>query len=212
MKVLIAVAALLVVGGVALVLILSSSDPDKTPGKPTQPVQKVAITRPPTEATNGQGGAPTVAPALPSEHQAGSDEVVEYMVGDVKIRDHRGSGAKKIDIPPNPHPANAKELPLEVSHDITSQVNKAIYACAAQTVPKEARGDKPKVAGQLVVTVKNHQLTVNDLTLETRDITDEAAGNALKQCAQEKAAALTANARDSDDIAGYKIQLNYAIP
>ncbi|HEY0250343.1 MAG TPA: hypothetical protein VGC41_02410 [Kofleriaceae bacterium] len=209
MKVLIAVASLLVIGGVALVLILSGSDPDKVPPTP----RKVAMADRGTPVeTSPSSPVVTPTPSLPGGPDGtGSDHVTEYMVGDVKIRDHRRGSNAPMDIPPNSHPSNARELPLELTHDITNQVNKAILGCST-TVPKEARGDKPKVIGQLVVSVKNRQLSVTGLTLETRDISDAAAADALKQCAQEKSASMTANAHDVDDILNYKIQLNYAIP
>ncbi|MFT3692567.1 MAG: hypothetical protein QM831_05450 [Kofleriaceae bacterium] len=210
MKALIAIAAVLVIGGVALVLIMSSSDPDKAPAAKPKSDRVVADNGTPETKGTGPGGAPTVAPSLDTG-KTGSDAYTEYMIGDIKVRDHRKGSNAPLTVPPNPHPANARELPLELTHDITSQVNKAIYACSA-SVPKEARGDKPKAVGQLVVSVKNHQLTVTNLTVETRDITDEEAAKALVACSQEKTAALTANAKDVDDIDGYKIQLNYALP
>jgi hypothetical protein len=204
---LIAIASLVVVAGVALVLMMSSTD-TATPTAPTK--SKLAT----GSAGVGVANTTTERPALPTPPPglaAGSDGVKEYMVGDVKIRDHRSGSNVPRDIPPNPHPANARDLPAELTHAISQQVKNQIYACAA-VVPKDVRGEKPKVIGQLNVAIKDHMLSITGMSLETRDITDEATATALKQCTQEKSAGLTSPAKDQDDIAEYNIQLNFAIP
>jgi hypothetical protein len=201
---LIAIASLVVVGGVALVLMMSSNETatPTTRAKPAASGGAVAVTNPPD-----QPSLPTPAPTLGSA--AGSDNVKG--VGDVKFRDHRSGSNLPRDIPPNPHPANARDLPSELTHAISQQVKNQIYACAA-AVPKEVKGEKPKVIGQLNVAIKDHKLSITGMSLETRDITDEATATALKQCAQEKSAGFTSPAKDQDDIADYNIQLNFAIP
>ena len=202
---LIAIASLLVVGGVVMVLMLSKSDPDAKPGRSKTTSAGSAT----TVATNTAPSLPTPPPTLGAA--AGSANATEYMVGDTKVRDHRSGSNVPRDIPPNPHPANARDLPSELTHAISQQVKNQIYACAA-AVPKDVKGDKPKVIGQLNVAIKDHKLSIIGMSLETRDINDEAAATALKQCAQEKSAGFTSPAKDQDDIADYNIQLNFAIP
>ena len=201
---LIAIASLLVVGGVALALMMSSNETatPTTRAKPAASGSAVTVTNP-----TDQPSLPTPPPSLGSA--VGSDK--EYMVGDVKVRDHRSGSNLPRDIPPNPHPANARDLPSELTHAISQQVKNQIYACAA-AVPKEVKGEKPKVIGQLNVAIKDHKLSITGMSLETRDITDEATATALKQCAQEKSAGFTSPAKDQDDIADYNIQLSFAIP
>jgi hypothetical protein len=204
---LIAIASLVVVAGVALVLMMSSNEtatPTTTAkAKPATGSGGVGV----TNTTTDRPSLPTPPPGL----AAGSDGVKEYMVGDVKIRDHRSGSNVPRDIPPNPHPANARNLPSELTHAISQQVKNQIYACAT-AVAKEVRGEKPKVIGQLNVAIKDHKLSITGMSLETRDITDEATATALKQCAQEKSAGFTSPAKDQDDIADYNIQLDFAIP
>jgi hypothetical protein len=205
---LIAIASLVVVAGVALVLLMSSSETATPPAPKAKPaIGSAGVGVANTSSTTERPSLPTPPPGL----AAGSDGVKEYMVGDVKIRDHRSGSNVPRDIPPNPHPANARDLPAELTHAISQQVKNQIYACAG-AVPKEVKGDKPKVIGQLNVAIKDHKLSITGMSLETRDITDEAAATALKQCAQEKSAGLTSPAKDQDDITDYNIQLNFAIP
>lgn len=204
---LIAIASLVVVGGVALVLLMSSNETatPTTKAKPATGSGGGGVTNTRTD----QPSLPTPAPTLGSA--AGSDNAKGYLVGDVKLRDHRSGSNLPRDIPPNPHPANARDLPSELTHAISQQVKNQIYACAA-AVPKEVKGEKPKVIGQLNVAIKDHKLSITGMSLETRDIADEATATALKQCAQEKSAGFTSPAKDQDDIADYNIQLDFAIP
>ena len=202
---LIAIASLVVVGGVALVLLMSSNE-TATPTTKAKP----AIGSGGVGVTNTRTDQPSL-PAPTLGNTTGSDNAKGYLAGDVKLRDHRSGSNLPRDIPPNPHPANARDLPSELTHAISQQVKNQIYACAA-AVPKEVKGEKPKVIGQLNVAIKDHKLSITGMSLETRDITDEATATALKQCAQEKSAAFTSPAKDQADIAAYNIQLDFAIP
>ena len=202
---LIAIAALVVVAGVGLVLMMSGSSPEPPKASHDNATPTTVATRDPSSPTTQ-----TPAPSLGSA-AVGSDGAKEYMVGDVKIRDHRSGDNARIDIPPNAHPANSRDLPSELTHDISQQVRRVIYECAA-AVPKESKGEKPRVIGQLLVAIKDHKLSITSEALETRDINDDAAATALKQCTQEKSAGFTSAARDQADVTDYGIQLNFAIP
>jgi hypothetical protein len=201
---LIAIAALVVVAGVGLVLMMSGGG-----SAPTTKTSTGSAT-PTTVATPDVPALPTPAPSLGSS-ATGSDGAKEYMVGDVKVRDHRSGSNAPMDIPPNAHPANSRDLPSDLTHDISQQVRKVIFDCAA-AVPKDAKGEKPRVVGQLVVAIKDHKLSITSEALETRDISDDAAATALKQCTQEKSAGFTSSAKDQADVTDYAIQLNFAIP
>jgi hypothetical protein len=201
---LIAIAALVVAAGIGLVLV--SGKHSESAGAPSH-----GSATPTTVATPDQAPSlPAPAPSLGSA-ASGSGGANEYMVGDVKVRDHRGGDNAPRDIPPNGHPANARDLPAELTHDISQQVRNAIYACAA-AVPKPAKGDKPRVVGQLLVAIKDHKLSITSEALETRDISDDGAATALEQCAREKSTGFTAVAKDQADVTDYAIQLNFAIP
>jgi hypothetical protein len=206
---LIALAGLLVVAGIAAVLVMSNN--------PDEPHSHERIA-----AGRGSGATPTpggsvAAPTLPPPTEAapppatGSAEPTEYMVGDVKVRDHRTGEHKRMDLPPNMHPANGPSLPSELTHDISQQVKHEMIACAS-SMPREIRGDKPKLDGQLQVAIKDHVLSITSITLQVRDITDVAASDALRQCVQEKSAALTAVAKDQADVPDYGIGITFAIP
>jgi hypothetical protein len=206
MKLLVAIGAVVVIGAVALVLLMSKSDDSSTARKPIAPSagqgSSIAV-------TSTERGAP---PRLPDGTAAptGSDQVHEYMVGDVKIRDHRTGEHKPMDIPPNIHPANSRALPTELTQDISQQVKRQMFECAA-AVPKDVRGTKPKMEGTLTVAIKDHKLSITGLTAQIRDI-DGPSADALKQCVEQKSANFTSSAPKEADLDSYTIGLTFAIP
>ncbi|MEO6774720.1 MAG: hypothetical protein ABI467_17225 [Kofleriaceae bacterium] len=207
MKLIVALGALIVVAGVALVLMMSRGGVDPTPGPAAR--APAATTGAPA-VTAGAPAAPALPPTAPSTASTGSDGVKEYTVGGFKIRDHRGGENKPIDLPPNPHPAESRELPSELTHDISQQIRRQMDACAA-AVPKDARGDKPKLAGQLTVAIHDHKLTVTEMALQVRDVEGPSA-DALKQCVEEKSTSYVSSAPDQPDLDNYGIAITFAVP
>ncbi len=210
MKALLALAGLLVVAGVAAVLVMSSNSDDPSKAKVASGSNVAPTTSPSgTVATP----SPSLQPSLPVEPSPPGVAPIqkEYMVGDVKVRDHRTGEHKQVDLPPNIHPANGPSLPSELTHDISQQVKNKMIACA-KSMPREIRGDKPKVDGQLQVAIKDHVLSITSLSLQVRDITDATASDALAKCVQESSTALTSVAKDQADVADYGISLTFAIP
>lgn len=206
MKLLVAVGALIVAAAVALVLMMSRGDADQTPS--TAKRAPAAPASPPPVASSDP--APSLPPTAPSNATTGSDGVKEYMVGGVKIRDHRAGDNKQIDLPPNPHPADSRELPSELTHDITQQIRRQMNTCAT-AVPKDVRGAKPKLDGQLTVAIHDHKLTVTDMALQVRDV-DGPSADALKQCVVDKAASYVSSAPDQPDLDNYGIAITFALP
>jgi hypothetical protein len=205
MKLIVALGALIVAAGVALVLMMSRTGPDAPTSKrspaPAPSTGPVAASDPAT---------PALPPTAPTTATTGSDGTKEYMVGGYKIRDHRAGDNKQIDLPPNPHPAESRELPSELTHDISQQVRRQMNACAT-AVPQDLRGTKPKLDGQLTVAIHDHKLTITDMALQVRDV-DGPSADALKQCVQEKSASYVSSAPDQPDLDNYGIAITFAIP
>jgi hypothetical protein len=206
MKLIVALGALIVAAGVALVLMMSRTNSD-APATP----KRAPVTSPSAgPVATGDPAAPALPTTAPTTATVGSDGVKEYMVGGVKIRDHRPGDNKQIDLPPNPHPAESRELPSELTHDISQQVRRRMDTCAT-AVPKDVRGTKPKLDGQLTVAIHDHKLTITDMALQVRDV-DGPSADALKQCVQDKAASYVSSAPDQPDLDNYGIAITFAIP
>ncbi len=213
MKALLALAGLIVVAGVAAVLVMSSNSDGPSTSKPTVAAGGFVPASPPTATAPTPSLQPSLQPSLPVEPSPPGVAPIqkEYMVGDVKVRDHRTGDHKQMDLPPNIHPANGPSLPSELTHDISQQVKNKMIACA-KSMPRDIRGDKPKVDGQLQVAIKDHVLSITSLSLQVRDITDATASDALAACVKETSTALTSVAKDQADVADYGISLTFAIP
>jgi len=200
----------LVAAGV--VLYLMSSKPSSATSSAAQGGSAVVVpvgTSSSSSSTTSSGTG--TAPALPATTADGSAQnPKDYMVGDVHVRDHRDGNNKPLDIPPNVHPADQRELPSSLTHDISQQVRKLLYTCAAD-LAKDARGTKPRLEGQLTVAIKDHTLSITNAVAQIRDV-DGPSQDAIKQCVEQKSVGMTAVASDQADIADYGIQITFAIP
>jgi hypothetical protein len=147
----------------------------------------------------------TVDPA--TADQAGS--ATEYTVGGVQIRDHRGGDSPQRDVPPSIHPPNMHQISSTIVNDVAQQVRAAMHQCAAD-LPQEARGPKPHLDGQLVVSIKNQQLTVTGATLQLRDVFG-AGLEPTRQCITQHTIGLHATAANEPDTDSYSISVAFAL-
>lgn len=150
----------------------------------------------------------TVTPATPApDPQAGSAD--EYTVGGVQVRDHRGGTSPHMDIPPSIHPPEAHQISSAIVNDVAQQVRAVMKQCAAD-LPQDARGSAPRVQGQLVVAIKDHQLTVTGATMQLRDVTGDAL-EPTRQCIEQRSIGLQAGAAGEPDVDHYAITVNFAL-
>lgn len=180
------------------------------------PVTSGSAATEPSTPSSSIAPSPSSAPRLPSSDPASRDtpsegSATEYMVGDVRIRDHRSGSNAKIDIPPNIHRPNTRELPSTLTHAISQQLRGVVAACAKDNLPTEARGAHPRLEGTLVVGIKDHVLTVNAATVQLRDATGADAAAATKQCVEQKSVGLATAAPDQDDLDNYSIGVTFAV-
>lgn len=148
--------------------------------------------------------ATTTVPAT-----GGSDSADSYTIGGVQVRDHRGGGSPHMDIPPNIHPPEAHQISSTIVQDVAQQVRAVMKQCAVD-LPGDARGTKPRVEGQLVVAIKDHQLTVTGATMQLRDVQGDAL-EPTRQCIEQRSVGLHAAAADEPDVDHYSISVNFAL-
>jgi hypothetical protein len=155
------------------------------------------------------------APSLPSTGDAPSKvpppagSANEYEVGGVLVRDHRSGSNAPMDIPPNIHLPNTRQLPPTLTQDVAQKV-RAVLADCTKDVPKDARGAHPRLEGQVVVGIKDHKLTVTGATMQLRDISGDAQ-EATRQCIEQKSVGLQTTAADQDDLDNYSIGVTFAV-
>lgn len=174
-----------------------------------------ASTRAPTRGSTWGGGALGSAAGALDPAAAGSgvttleDGTKVYRVGGYIVRDHRKGDQPIMDIPPNLHPQGSRRLTPELVRTMSDQVRDAIISCETQ-IPADARGPKPKMQGQIVVGIKDHQVVVKESTVQLRDVVG-ASIEPVKACMKEKIATVTTAAPDEADLDAYSINLSFAI-
>ncbi len=204
----------LLVGGLAVLLVVLAAlwwllkKDDAQPAARRGEGSAVVVATDPgaTPAPQLPGGGS--APALPAG--SGEQNPRDYVVGDVRIRDHRAGDNTPMDIPPNVHPAESRRIPSALVSDIAQKVRGVLAECAPQ-IPREARGPNPKLEGQIIVTIKDKQLSVTQSTMQLRDVFG-AALEPARQCVQEKSIGLTTSAGDEADLASYSIAVTFPVP
>jgi hypothetical protein len=198
------VVALLLAGIVAWLVMKKPAHDDPAP----QP----GSAAPTAERISGSATV-TAAPSLPSssgegrlpEPGSGND----YAIGDVQIHDHRSGSNAPMDIPPNIHAPNTRALPATLTQDVAQKVRVVLADCA-KDVPKDARGDHPRLEGQILVSIKDHKLSITSATMQLRDLSNDAAA-ATKQCVETHTVGLETAAQDQDDIDNYSIGVTFAV-
>src|SRR6185503_14337853 len=77
-------------------------------------------------------GAPSVTPGLPGDRpsavpeQGSGQYPKDYVVGDIRVRDHREGDNKPLDIPPNVHPAEGPSIPSTLTHEISQKLKNVV--------------------------------------------------------------------------------------
>jgi len=84
--------------------------------------------------------------------------------------------------------------------------------CVA-SLPKEGRGAKPRLEGQIVIGIKDKVLTVTQSTIVMRDLEGLAtAAENARTCVESHAVGLSTPATDEADLASYTINLSFFVP
>jgi hypothetical protein len=166
-----------------------------------------------TSSGNHPSATVTPAPNLPGSSGAprlseqGSSN--EYVVGDVRVRDHRGGSNAPLDVPPNVHPPGAREIPSRLTSAMAQQVRGVLAECT-KDIPRDARGPHPRLEGQLIVNIKDHKMTVSGATMQLRDMPADSL-DATRQCVEQKSIGLSTDAGDQDDLDNYSIGVTFAV-
>jgi hypothetical protein len=209
---------LLVLGGVAVIalivglwLVLANDDgaaaQTSSTTSPAPTGTSVGVPPPrgePTVTTTERGERPELPATTSPEHPR------DYVVGDIRVRDHRSGDNVPLDIPPNVHPPEGPKIPSTLTHAVAQQLKPIMMECVA-SLPKDARGDRPRLEGQLIIAIKDHKATVTKSTMQLRNVSGESVEPA-KQCIESRAIGIEAQAADQADLDSYSINISFAIP
>lgn len=155
-----------------------------------------------------------VVPAPGAAHDgsaAGAGSAVkDYVIGDVHVRDHRSGDHPMLDLPPTAHAPRERLIASTLTAELAQRLTASTRDCGA-AVPAEARGDKPRVDGTVVIAIKDHQVTIKSAMFQARDVTGDAADRA-KQCFEAKAVGMAVAAPDEADLESYSISMQLRLP
>jgi len=146
-------------------------------------------------------------PANPSLPVEGQPPVRETVVDGIRVRDHRTGDHGPITLP-DIHRHDPQRLPPDVVKTVLAQLQPALKECTAQ-IPQEARNPKSRLAGSVVVGIKDGTLSVNEANVGFEDVTGEIAG--AKSCFEKKAVGQTVPAAVGDKD-HYTIVLRFKLP
>lgn len=158
--------------------------------------------------TRSQQPVPNANPS--GDAAARPTDYKDYTVGDVRIRDHRSGDAAPIDLPPNIHPPQSRQLPSSLTADIGQQVRRVVRECAKE-IPLDVRGPKPQFEAQLTVAIADRKLSILEVVSQVRDVEGPAAG-AMRDCVARSASSISAGASEEADIASYGLRFAFIIP
>jgi hypothetical protein len=178
------------------------------PPAPTVSTQKTPPAAAPSTSSEPAPSLPRTAD--PVQHPASQDgSAKEYMIGDVLVRDHRSGSNAPLDIPPNIHLPNTRQIPSTLTSAVAQKVRAVLGDCT-KDLPKEARGAHPRLEGQVIVAIKDHQLTVTHATMQLRDVSGDAQ-ETTRQCIEQHTVGLQTPATDQDDLDNYSIGVTFAV-
>ena len=110
---------------------------------------------------------------------------------------------------------NQIEMPIDLRAVVEAfeakQVKAVLRECVA-TLPADARGEMPKLEGQITITVKDSKASITKSVMQMRDVKEGAAVTAAKQCIESKSIGIGAPAADVPNIDAYTINLSLLIP
>jgi len=150
------------------------------------------------------------AETVPGKPRIRSGIATEHGTGDVRVRDHRAGEHTPIAIPPRPPRPDGREIPSQLTSKLGLGIRPQLRQCAAG-IPAEARGAKPRIEGEILISIKDHQATVTSATLKLRDVAEEAKADA-EQCLARAALGFVAPAGDESDLDDYSITLSLTLP
>jgi len=204
--------AIVVVAAIGLYVASRRSDPGGTtaahegPGSPGDPKKPEADPGTPKIKVTQTPAGTNPRPELTGSGSAVSD----YMVGGVRIRDHRSGDHAPVDVPPSIHPPQGRKIPSQLTSDIAQQLRSVTTACTA-SLPTAERGPQARLEGEIKIAIKDHQVQVTSATFQPRDLAGGADGP-VKQCMEQKALGVTTPAGDEPDVEGYSISLSLRVP
>lgn len=212
MKLVIALAALLVAALITLVIWMRAGGEEpsaRVTGTPRQPAAQPSSEKSPSS----RPAAETDGDKPPAGKGAGrrSDGPV-YKAGDVTIHDRRPAGSPPLDPTREFTPVEGRRITREYARTVVDRMEPAAKQCLASSLPAEARaasGEKTKLLTEMTVEVKNGSLTVSNVGAKVAGLEDSVVAPTV-ECLRQQMVGTKLDAAGQPDVASYSITTYYS--
>ncbi len=200
MKRVLAGVVLVALAGVAIWLGTRRSGDDPAPARTPDPAPQ-PVERPQTVK---------ITPQLPDQPRLAGDDagVSQYTIDGIPVRDHRTHAGTQQPFDQSLHEPNTRQIPATLTADVSRKVNAVMRECG-HLLPADARGPKPRVEGDLIVSIKGGVLTVDKSMLQLRDVVGDP--GPMQQCVEQKTVGLSTAASDQADLTNYSIHVSFVV-
>jgi hypothetical protein len=206
MKLVIALAALLVAALIGLALWLGVLQDEPSPAAPP-----AVVHTPSRPASSSEPAGEVAVPAVPADDEVEPPPMQSTITraDNVTIHSRRPAG----DLPRDPNrqytPAEGIHLTREYATKVTALMQPAAKQCLASSLPQESRGDETKLHVTMTVKVKNGSLTVSDVAGRVPGLEDSVVAPTLA-CLREQMVGNVLDATGQPDLASYSITTYYS--
>lgn len=206
-----ALALVVLAGVIALVISLRSDD---SKAEPTGKTPGASASEPPARADDGPPLRIAERGDKPSIEMGDNDVVVEddkiyYRDDGTMVRDHRGGDTAPLDKGTTARPRGLRKVDAETIVSVRHAIRPHVNGCA-RSLPADALGDDPRVQSVVKLSIKDNQLTIDDLDMQLRDIDDGASADLL-DCIRAGVSDLALDATGHPDVDNYTLTLPYDV-
>jgi hypothetical protein len=179
------------------------SDDVSAPGVAPTPVAR------PVPAA-GTSPTTTVTPSLPGSAAPATDSegTPTYKFEGVTVHDHRGSNATAMDVPPSIHPPGTRTIPPSLTGAVAREIRRVLADCT-RDMPAGSRGPRPRMDGEVVISIKDNKTTVTKALMQLHDTIGDV--GPVRQCLEQKAVGLTTDGQGEADLDSYSIHVSFAL-
>jgi hypothetical protein len=136
-----------------------------------------------------------------------SDDKIYYRDDGTMVRDHRGGDRPQMDKGVTERPRGMRKVDAETIVSVRHAIRPHVNGCAT-SLGDDAFGDDPAVQGVVKLSIKDNQLSVDEMDMQLRGI-DEGSGAELIDCIRGGISDLTLDATGHPDVDSYTLTLPY---
>jgi len=170
-------------------------------------------TDPPPAADPGPSAhdpAPRARPEVEAPEEEESDAGPRVYVRDdgKVVRDHRSGNPEPMMTGGVPVPEKMRKIQASVIYSMRKAMRPLVYACAEE-IDTDALGDDPMIQSEVMISIEDGAVTVDQVAVKLRDIETEA--DELSDCVRTSVADLSLTADGHEDVSRYWLTMPFKL-